>query len=71
MNEAIEVIVKGQHENGGFFYGYKTIGSSNFSNVSYNFQAKKTAYAAGCTVEELKEGIDRAIAHIHNFAKDH
>ena len=70
MNEAIAYIVKNQHPNGGFFYSYKNNGPSNLSNASYNFQAMKAAYAAGCTVEGLKPAIDKAIAHLHKFAKE-
>ena len=70
MNLAIEVIVNGQHPNGGFWYSYKTDGATNLSNASYNYQAMKAAYAAGSTVSGLKKGIDKAIDHLKSSAKE-
>ncbi len=69
MNKAIRVVIKGQNPNGGFFYNYKTSGPTNLSNASFNYQAMKAAYSAGSEVPGLKEGIDKAIAHLKATCK--
>ena len=68
MDNTIEFICKNQHPNGGYHYGYRNDGPSNFSNASWNWQALKAAKAAGCQVEQLYETIEKSIAHMKKFA---
>ena len=70
MNQAIKLVVNKQHPNGGYHYSYKNNGPSNLSNASYNYQALKAAYAAGSDVPGLKKAIDKAIAHMQEYAKE-
>jgi len=68
MEAATKVIVDGQMENGGFFYGYAKDSDDNLSNASFNFQALKASYIAGCQVEGLKKAIEKSIGYLKRIA---
>ena len=68
MDNTIQFICDKQHPNGGYFYGYKNDGPSNFSNACWNWQALKAAKAAGCQVSNLSSTIEKSIAHMKKFS---
>jgi hypothetical protein len=68
MDNTIQFICDKQHPNGGYFYGYKNDGPSNFSNACWNWQALKAAKAAGCSVSNLSSTIEKSIEHMKKFS---
>ena len=60
MEKSIAVIIYGQQENGGFYYGYDKKGKWDLSVAGWQIQALKAAYVAGATNQGLAEAITKA-----------
>ena len=64
MDKAIDFLIQGQQEHGGFDYGYARGPAHKRFDTSvagWNIQALKAASMAGCTHTNLKSAIDKSI----------
>ena len=61
MEKAVQVILDGQQENGGWDYNYKKSARRDTSVAGWQIQALKAALTAGAENPELKEAFDKAI----------
>lgn len=70
MDKSVKVIVDNMGKSGGYDYNYVTAKDRNdLSLGGWNYQALKAAFAAGSTVPNLAETLERAVAGIkHNKA---
>jgi hypothetical protein len=69
MDKAVEVIIAGQQEKGGFNYGYDTKSDRwDMSVCGWQYQAMKAAKMAGCANPELDKAIEKSIAFLKEWA---
>ena len=64
--KATEAIIKGQHESGGWAYGYRkgAIAHVDLSVTGWNVQALKAATLTGIGLDGLGNAMDKAIAYV-------
>lgn len=62
MEKAVEAIIKGQQDNGGWTYNYEHNGRRDTSVMGWQIQALKAASSAGCATSELRECMRKAAA---------
>jgi len=64
--KATEAIIKGQHESGGWAYGYRKGPTAHvdLSVTGWNVQALKAATLTGIRLDGIDEAMDKAIAYV-------
>ena len=71
MENAVRLIVDGQQQGGGWDYGYAKSARRDTSVASWQVQALKAAYLAGCDVEGVKEAINKSAIDLKkSYLKD-
>ena len=68
MEKCIDVIIKGQQNDGGFDYAYKKGERWDLSVSGWQYQALKAAFVAGATNEKLPEAIQKSIKFCKSVA---
>ena len=72
VEKAIQIVIVGQQDGGGFSYGYAKLDRWDTSVSGWQFQAMKAALAAGATNAGLQQAIQKGSAFLKNqsFAAD-
>lgn len=70
MEDAVEVIIKGQQAGGSWDYGFNDGGRRDASVAGWQLQALKAAMMAGAENPGLKDAIEKGIAELKQFQNE-